>query len=156
MRGNRDRSNVVTLEEAERIARTRLPEEPGEDWLASWQAARPQPEPPKEPRKLDTSPVDVAAVVRGAIRAERSFTSEVTGLALGQVRNEIFDAVDDEIAKLKAEVERLRAEFAQADALRELRAELKEIKDLLAKRARPSKAPAPQLPAPANGDARPQ
>jgi hypothetical protein len=146
---------MVTLEEAERIARERTPDEPAEDWLTSWQAARPQPEPPKQERRLDTAQVDVAAVIRGTVRAERAVTSEATGLALGTVRNEIFDAVDAEVAKLKAEIDRLRAEFSQANELRELHAELREIKEMLAKKARPPKAPALQLPAPANGDARP-
>jgi hypothetical protein len=147
---------LVTLEEAERIARERLPEEPGDDWLASWQATRPVPEPVKPPRGLDTAQVDVAAVVRSALRAERAFTSEVTGLALGEIRNEILDAVDAEVAKLKAEIDKLRGEVSQANELRDLRAELREIKEILAKRTRAPKTPALQLPAPANGDARPQ
>src|SRR5262245_10085403 len=144
----------MTLEEAMHVANNRLPEEPAEDWLTSWQAARPRPEPVKEPPKLDTAQVDVSRVIGMTLRADRALHSEATGQALGEVRNEVLDEFDAAIEKLRAEfcaeAERLRAEFSQANELRELRVQLAEIKPLLTARSR--KAP----PAPSsNSDALP-
>jgi hypothetical protein len=111
----------------------------------------------KEPPKLDTAQVDVSRVIGMALRAERALHSEATGHALGEVRNEVLDEVDAAIEKLRtefrAEADRLRAEFSQANELRALRVELAEIKALLTARSRKA-APPSQLPAPANGDAR--
>jgi hypothetical protein len=147
----------MTLEEATRIANNRTAEEPAEDWLTSWQAARPQPEPAREPRKLDTAQIDVAAVIRQALKAERGLMTEATGGAIGEIRNEIRDEFEAEVARLRAELDQLRHEFSQANELRELRAELREIREMLTRKPRVAKTPPSlQLPGPANGDARSQ
>jgi hypothetical protein len=151
---------TMTLAEAERIARERLPEEgPAVDELANWR--RPA-EPPKQPRGLDTAPVpqvDWSVVIHGALKAERGLLTEATGRAIGEVRDAVLDEVDAAIEKVRAEfraeTDRLRAEFSQARELGELRTQLAEIKTLLTARSR--KPPPPQPPAaPANGDARSQ
>jgi hypothetical protein len=65
----------MTLEEAEWIARNRLPDEPCGDELTSWRASRPRQEPRRQTRSLDTAPaeppIDWALVIRGAILGER-------------------------------------------------------------------------------------
>jgi hypothetical protein len=147
------------------IAAHRLPGEPGADELARWQARRPQPEPPKRPRGLDTAPapqIDWAAVINGAIRGERAHMVEAIGQAIGQHGDGLLDEVE---AMIAAAVDHLRAEFAgQIDQLRnelsgqintqgsELRAQLQEI---IAKKKRArTKASLLQLPAPnGNGNA---
>jgi hypothetical protein len=161
----------MSLEEAEWIARNRLPDEPSEDEVASWQAHRPRPEPRRETRSLDTAPappqIDWADVIRRAILAERSVMSEIVGSAIGEIRNETLDEVEGMIAaavnQLRAE---LRVEFSrQLDGLRgqidaqgnELRSRLEEV---IAKKRRTKDAAKPngsllQL-RPPNGDARPQ
>jgi hypothetical protein len=150
----------MSIEEAERIARERLPEEPGQDWLANWRKSTPRPESVKEPQRLDTEPADAidwSDVIHRALKAERGLMTEATGRALGEVREEIRDEVDAAIEKLRAEMraeaDRLREQFSQANELAALRVQLAEIKTLLTARAR--KAPPPQLPGSAsNGDAR--
>jgi hypothetical protein len=171
MRGNRKLSSMVTLEEAMGISERRLPEEPGEDWLESWQAARPQPEPPKQPRKLDTAPpVDWAAEIQKAVDRERRILTEATGTALAEIRDDALDEVEKLIA---AAVEQLRAEFSgqlaqlrcQTDTLGgELKAQLEKI---IARKRRAKAAKTngsnhglpsgePLLLPGLNGDARPQ
>jgi hypothetical protein len=143
---------VMDLSEAERISRERLPEEPAEDWLASWRKAMPKPEAERPVRGLDTAQVDVHAEIRKAADRERTLLTEATGSALGQVRNEVLDEVDAAIEKLRAEfraeTDRLHAEFSQAREVQSLRTELAEIKALLTARSR--KAPPPQVPAPSS------
>jgi hypothetical protein len=147
----------MSLEEAERIARNRLPEEGPP--LADWR--RPPPEPQKRERGLDTAPtpqVDWSAVIRQALKSERTLLTEATGAALGEVREALRDefeaALEKVRAEMRAEMERLRAEFSQANELRELRAELREVKALLlTPRSRRATPPA-QIAAPINGDAR--
>jgi hypothetical protein len=123
----------MTLEEAERIARERTPDEPAEDWLASWQAARPRPEPERKAPKLDTMQTDVRDEIRSVVDRERKILTEATGLAIAEIRDETLDEVDAAIAKA---VEQLRAEFAgqlaqlrcQTDTLGgELKARLEQI-----------------------------
>jgi hypothetical protein len=164
------RSIVVTLEEALRIDRSRLPEEGPEDPLASWRASKPLPEPVKAPRGLDTAPpIDWASIIRATVKAERAFLTDIVGRALAEYGNDVIAEVETMIT---AAVDRLRAELHvelanQLDQLRselfgridsvhtqgdELRAQLEEI---IAKKKRARKALI-QLPAP-NGDAqRPQ
>jgi hypothetical protein len=149
----------MTLDEATYIANNCLPEEGPADSLANWR--RPPVEPAKPQRQLDTAPapvIDWSAVIHGALKAERGLLTEATGRAIGEVRNEVLDEVDAAIEKLRtefrAETDRLRAEFSQAREVQSLRTELAEIKALLTARSR--KPLPPQLPAPANGDARPQ
>jgi hypothetical protein len=149
----------VTLEEAEYIARNYLPDEPRPDEISSWRASQPRPEPARGPRGLDTAPapqVDVADVIKMALRAERDLMTEAVGGALAEYTDNALSEVDAEIQKLRTEVDQLRSEFSQANELREIRAQLAEIKEMLAKKARGRKIPPLQLPAP-NGDAsRPQ
>jgi hypothetical protein len=66
--GRRHGSNLVTLEEAMRIASHRLPGEP-EDAFTNCRAARP-PEPQRAPQKLDTMQIDWASVIRMALKGE--------------------------------------------------------------------------------------
>jgi hypothetical protein len=134
-----------------------LPEEGLADSLAAWR--RPV-EPPKRERGLDTAPapqVDWSAVIHGALKAERWLLTEAFGGALGETRNEIRDEFEAAIEKLRvemrADVDRLRAEFSQANELRALSVELAEIKAMLAARSRKPPPPQPAT-APANGDAR--
>jgi hypothetical protein len=149
----------MSINEATHIANNRLPEEPAEDWLASWRKSMPRPEPVKASHGLDTQ-VDWSGVIHNALKAERGLLTEATGMAIGEVRNELGDEFDAAIEKLRgemrAEADRLRAEFSQARELADLRTQLAEIKTLLTARSR--KAAPPQLPAApnVNGDARSQ
>ena len=142
----------MTLEEAMAISNNRLPEEGPP--LADWQRA--PPEPPKRPRGLDTAPapqVDWSTVIRQALKAERTLTTESVGGALAEIRDGLRDEFEAAIEKVRAEfrreVERLRAEFSQAREVQSLRTELAEIKGLLTARSRKaasSQVPAPSLP----------
>jgi hypothetical protein len=109
----------MTLEEAEWISRNRLPEEPREDELASWRATRPLPEPRGRQQRLDTmptQPVDMAAVIRGALKGERVLLTEAFGGALAEYGDGLLDEIETMIAATAAE---LREEFArQIDQLR--------------------------------------
>jgi hypothetical protein len=114
----------MTLEEAEWIARNRLPEEPPEDGVAAWRASRPRQEPRRQTRGLDTAPppdpVDWAFVIRQAIKASRAEQAEVIGSALGEYGNQLADDLIAEIRPMIEEaIEGLRGEFTrQIDALR--------------------------------------
>ena len=146
---------TMTLEEAEWIARNRLPEEPREDEIAAWRASRPRREPPRRERGLDTMPappaIDWADVIRRAILGERAHMTEAIGGAIGEVRNETLDEVEQLIAQaadqikseLRAEIDQMRVEFfKRLDSVRgqgtELRAELEKIRKRRAKTAKPN------------------
>jgi hypothetical protein len=153
----------MTHDEAMRI-NDNLLEGERPDALTNWRASMPPPEPPKRERGLDTAPtpqVDWSAVIHGALKAERTLTTESVGGALGEVRNALLDEFEAAIEKVRAEfrreVDQLREQFSQAREVQSLRTELVEIKALLTARSRKPAAP-PQLPAVAasNGDARPQ
>jgi hypothetical protein len=147
----------MSLEEAECIARCRLPEE-GPDPLADWRASMPSREAPKrEERKLDTMPtaepeIDWADIIRRSILAEWSIMSEIVGSAIGEINNQLLDQVEQLIAKaadqikneLRAEVDQMREEFfKRLDLVRgqgvELKAELEKISSKR-KRAKAAKA----------------
>jgi hypothetical protein len=139
----------MTLEEAMAISERQLPGEPPEpDWRPPAEPAKPAPQ------------TDWSGVISRALKAERACLTEATGLAIGEVRNEVLDELDAAVEKLRAELRaeaaRLRAEFSQANELRDLRVQLAEIKAMLAARSR--KAPPPPQPpaASSNGDARSQ
>jgi hypothetical protein len=130
----------MTLEEAEWIARNRLPDEPRADEITAWRASQPRPGPKRETRGLDTMPmpaeIDWADVIRRAILAERSVMSEVIGEAIGEVNNSTLDEVETLIAKtadqLREEINQMRVEFfKRLDLVRgqgvELRAEIEKI-----------------------------
>jgi hypothetical protein len=155
----------MSLDEAKRIARTRLADEPADDWLTSWRRTMPAPEPKREERKLDTMQIDWPAEIRAAVARERAFMTEVIGQALAEYGDGIITEIEQKIAAAADRVRAdLRAEFAQAIGLlrrqidtqgSELRAELEKI---IAKRRRAKAAAtsnetfAPlQLPAP-NGN----
>jgi hypothetical protein len=99
--------SVMTYEEALRIARERLPNEPKEDSLERWARNMPKPEPPRQQRSLDIPHVDLDERVNTLIAAERDFIIEVVGQALGEFRDELVGDIEKMIAK---EVEKLRAE----------------------------------------------
>jgi hypothetical protein len=104
----------MTLEEAEYIARNRLPDEPRED---EWRPSRPSPEPRRE-RTLDTAPapdpVDWSAVIGMALKASRAEQAEVIGSAMGEYGNQLADELLAEVRQLiEAAVEGLRAEFTR-------------------------------------------
>jgi hypothetical protein len=167
---------MVTEDEALWISRNRLPGEPGGDELTRWRNSMPPAEPERKPRGLDTAPapeVDWAAVIRGALKAERSIMSEIVGKALGQYGDELFSEIEVAIAtavdqlrtELRAEIEQLRSELSgRIDSTQthgaELRAELEKV--IARKRARKAakpngegvvtSCPVLQLPAP-NSDA---
>jgi len=105
---------VVTFEEAMAISERRLPGEPPEP---DWRTSRPSPEPKRRTRGLDTAPpdpVDWAAVINMALRAERSTMSEIVGGALGEYGNQLADELLAEVRQLiEAAVEGLRAEFTR-------------------------------------------
>jgi hypothetical protein len=161
---------AMTLEEAEYIARNRLPGEPPVDPVASWRANKPPPEPAREPQKLDTMPapqIDWALVIRQALLGERAHMVEAVGQAIGEHGNGLLGEIETMIAATAAE---LREEFARAidqlrselsgriDSTQTHGAELKaQLEVLLAKRRR-AKAAKPNgsallLPAPALADA---
>jgi hypothetical protein len=134
----------MTLEEAEFIARNRLPGEPREDGITAWRASRPRPEPARREKGLDTMPapeqIDWADIIRRAILAERSVMSEVIGSAIGEYGNQTLDEVETLIAKaadqikteLREEIGQMREEFfKRLDLVRgqgvELKAELEKI-----------------------------
>jgi hypothetical protein len=111
----------MTLEEAMAISEHRLPGEPPE---ADWRASRPRQEPKRQTRGLDTAQqpeIDIAYVIRGALKAERSVMVEIVGQALGEYGNQLADEILAEVRQLiEAAVEGLRAEFSrQLDQLRE-------------------------------------
>jgi hypothetical protein len=149
---------TMTLEEAERIARERLPEEPAEDPLADWRKSMPRPEPEKTSQSLDTAQVDWSLIIHQALKAERALLTEATGSALGEVREELRDefaaAIEKLRAEFRAEVDRLRAEFSQAREVQSLRVELAEIKTLLTARSRRATPAQPPASTSGNGDAR--
>jgi hypothetical protein len=172
----------MSLEEAERIARNYLPDEPRQDDLTAWRASQPRQERARRERGLDTMPaeppVDWAAVINGAIRGERAHMVEAIGEAIGEHGNELLDQVETMIAqaidKLRAEMrieasrqlEHLRTEFtAQTTELFEsvamihgqgerLKAQLEAViaKRTRARAAKPNGGSLLQLPAP-NGHA---
>lgn len=98
----------MTLEEAMEISNRLLPEESGGgEELARWQAQRPQPEPPKPPRSLDTAPapeVDWAAVIRQTILGERAFLTEAIGGAIAEYGDSIIGEVEQMIAQAANQV----------------------------------------------------
>jgi hypothetical protein len=173
----------MSLEEAERIARSYLPDEPRQDDLAAWRASRPRPEPKREPRRLDTQPaappIDLAAVVRGALLGERSLMTEAFGEALGEYGNGLLDQVEGMIAAtaaglhedLSRQIDQLRAELsARIDEMasesaanvalihgqgERLKAQLEAViaKKTRARAARPNGGSLLSLPAPTNGHA---
>ena len=101
--------------------------------------------------------IDWSSVISQALKTERALLTEATGQAIGEVRSEICDEIEALRVEMRAEMERLRAEFSQANELRDLRVQLAEIKALLTARSR--KPPPPQSPAApsnSNGDARSQ
>jgi hypothetical protein len=139
----------MTLEQAEWIANNRLPEEPREDEIAAWRRSRPAP----EPRRKDTAPaqeVDVAYVIRAALKAERSTMSEAVGSAIGEIRSEMYDEIERMIAqaieKLRAEtrieasrsLEHLRCQiFAQINVMQKDSGELRtKLEEVIARRRR--------------------
>jgi hypothetical protein len=98
--------------------------------------------------------IDWSSVISQALKTERALLTEATGQAIGEVRSEICDEIEALRVEMRAEVERLRAEFSQANEIRDLRVQLTEIKALLVARSRKPASP-PQPPAaPSNGDAR--
>jgi hypothetical protein len=158
----------MTLEEAMHIANNRLPDEPAADPLANWRATKPPAEPARKTRGLDTVPapvIDWALVIRQALLGERAHMTEAIGGAIGEVRNDTLDEVEQLIAaaadqiksELRTEIEQMRFEFfKRLDLVRgqgvELRAEL-EAAIAKKKRARPMAQPNGsgsllQLPAP--------
>jgi hypothetical protein len=166
----------MTLEEAEAIARGRTADEPAEDWLASWRRTRPRPEPARKQRSLDTMPqpaqeVDVAFVIRAALKAERSVMSEIVGGALGEYGNQLADELLGQVERMiAATAAELRDEFSRQ--IDQLRAELSgridstqthgaaQLDEIIAKRRRARTAAKPNgngstllLPAPALADA---
>ena len=104
---------TMSLEEAEAIARHRLPAEgPPTDWRGQQ-----EPAPAKPARGLDTMPepqIDWSSVISQALKTERALLTEATGQAIGEVRSEICDEIEALRVEMRAEVERLRAEFSQA------------------------------------------
>jgi hypothetical protein len=75
---------------------------------------------------LDTAPaeppIDLAAVVRGALLGERSFMTEAFGEALGEYGNQLLGDVETMVAAKTAEI---REEFGRR--VDQLRAELSEL-----------------------------
>jgi hypothetical protein len=117
----------MTLEEAERIARNYLPDEPRRDELSAWRASRPRREPPRHERGLDTAPaeppVDWELVIRQAILGERAQMAEAIGEAIGEYGEGLLDKVERMIeAAVASAVEGLRAEFTRE--LGQLRSDL--------------------------------
>jgi hypothetical protein len=176
---------MVTWEEAMEISNRLLPGEPGGDEIARWQACRPQPEPPKRERGLDTMRVDLDAEIRKAVTRERALLTEATGQALGEIRDTVLDEAEQLIAtavnQLRAEINQMREEFfSRFDSVRaqgvELRAEftglaqlrsqadtlggeLKAQLEIIARKRRAARARPSllQLPGPnGNGNAHPQ
>jgi hypothetical protein len=159
----------MSLTEAEYIARGRLADEPAEDWLTSWQATRPRPEPERRARGLDTAPpaepVDWALVIRQALLGERAHMTEAIGGALAEYGDELGDELlaDVErmiaaaVAEVKEEFARQIAELsARIDSTQTHGAELKAQLDAIVTRRRRAKAAKPNgehllLPAPATG-----
>jgi hypothetical protein len=145
---------TMSLEEAEWIARNRLPEEPREDEIAAWRRSRPSREPARRKRGLNTMPaeqqqqqIDWADVINRAIRGERAHMVEAIGEhgngLLAEVEGMIAQAINQVRAELRVEFAReldgLRNEiFAQVDVMQkdsgDLRARLEEVKK---KRTRP-------------------
>jgi hypothetical protein len=145
----------MTLEEAMAISERRLPGEPPEP---DWRASRPAPEPRRKTPGLDTAPapeVDVAYVIRAALKAERSIMSEIVGGAIGEIRADMYDEIERMIAQA---IENLRAEtrveaaralhflrceiFAQIDCIQKNSGELRtKVDEILAKRRRARSKP---------------
>jgi hypothetical protein len=71
----------------------------------------PRPEPPKQERKLDTMPIDWQHRIDAAIESERATTYEV----FAHVVAELSAEHEGQIAKLKSEVESLKADHTAAD-----------------------------------------
>jgi chorismate mutase len=148
----------MTLEEAMAINDRLLPGEPGGDEIARWQACRPQPEPARQQRGLDTAPapqvVDWALVIRQALLGERAHMTEAIGEALGEHGNKLLDESRDDdrggCNQLRAEhAEQLDQLRAQIDLAHTQGAELRaELENIIAKRKRAKAAKA-------NGEARP-
>jgi hypothetical protein len=117
----------MTLEEAEWIARNRLPDEPREDKVATWRASRPRPEPARRERGLDTMPaeppIDWALVIRQAILGERAFMNEAIGGAIAVYGDGLGDSIIADVERMiAATAAELKEEFARQIA--ELKAEL--------------------------------
>jgi hypothetical protein len=151
---------MVTLEEAMYIANNRLPDEPGEDEIASWRSMRPQQEPTRRERGLDTMaappPIDWALVIRQAILGERAFLTEAIGGALAEygdgLGDELIAQVESMIAATAAElreefsrqIDQLRAELSgRIDSTQTHGAELKAELDKIVARRRRTKAAKP-------------
>jgi hypothetical protein len=165
----------MSLEEAERIARNYLPDEPRQDDLTAWRRSRPRPEPKRETRGLDTAPaeppIDWAAVIRGAILGERAHMTEAIGGAIAEYGNELGDSIIADVERMIAataaelrdefsrQINQLRAELSgRIDSTQTHGAELKAQLDEIIARRRRARAAKPnggsllQLPAP-NGHA---
>jgi hypothetical protein len=163
----------MTLEEAEWIARNRLPDEPAENSLADWQATRPRPEPARCERSLDTMPapppIDWALVIRQALLGERAHMTEAIGGALAEYGDELGDSIIADVERMIAEakeefarqIAELKAELSgRIDSTQTHGAELKaQLEAIIAKkrRAKAAKANCERLLLPGpNGNAHPQ
>jgi hypothetical protein len=85
-------------------------------------------EPPPEPRKLDTTPIDWHAEMERAVGLERTYWRAVLPEVIAAQRAEIMDDVRDALRRRDAEIIELRATLAKAEAkLAEVRVSIAEL-----------------------------
>jgi hypothetical protein len=103
------------------------------DPMEAWERNKPQPEPPRRERGLDTPPVDIDAHVSAIVAAEREFIMTVVGQAMKELGEDMMAEVSD---RIKEQVEKIRSDFGLKATVEEM------VKDALANKGLVSSAKA--------------